>query len=447
VNTEGKKLYGRNEGRLFTPASNTKLVVTAVAAALLPPDFQVFTSLYAAGPIADGILEGDLVLYGQGDPTLGRRCYATDTLVEGACDRDPFAKLRVLADSLRARGVREVRGNLVGDGSWFEPVTIHPTWEFFDLNWWYAAPVSGLGFNDNSVDFTWQPGLSVGAPARITLWPDIGEVLFENRTITVAAGASSDIGDRFYRVPGTARVWAEGQAAMNRPPRTESFAVTDPPLYTARAMRQVLAEAGIAVVGSTRSTTDSMLYRQARSAPPLASVASRPLRDWIFPILNTSQNLFAETLLKHLGRRFGKAGSWEEGLTVERRFLIDSVKIDSTEISLHDGSGLSSANLVSPNAFTKLLRFIRKHPGYPTFAAGLPLAGGVGSLHTRFVGTRLSGRVRAKTGSITGVNTLSGYIERQDGKTIVFSVQANHHALKSREILAAIDSLVLEMGK
>jgi D-alanyl-D-alanine carboxypeptidase/D-alanyl-D-alanine-endopeptidase (penicillin-binding protein 4) len=196
LDEKGKKLYGRNERRLFTPASNTKLVVTAVAAALLPPDFRVFTSLYPAGPVNNGILEGDLVLYGQGDPTLGRRCYATDTLVEGACDRDPFAKLRVLADTLRARGIREVRGDLVGDGSWFEPASIHPSWEVYDLNWWYAAPVSGLGFNDNSVDFTWQPGLNVGAPARITLWPDIGEVLFENRTITVPAGGTSDIGDR-----------------------------------------------------------------------------------------------------------------------------------------------------------------------------------------------------------------------------------------------------------
>jgi len=272
-------------------------------------------------------------------------------------------------------------------------------------------------------------------------------VLFENRTITVPAGSESDIGDRFYRVPGTARVWAEGQAAIDRPARTESFAVTDPALYSARAMRQVLAESGIAVVGSTRSTTDSMLYRQARRAPALADVWSRPLRDWIFPILNTSQNLFAETLLKQLGRGFNGAGSWEAGIAVERRFLIDSVGIDSTEFSLQDGSGLSSANLVSPSAFTRLLRYIRAHPRYATFAAGLPQAGKVGSLHTRFTGTPLAGRVRAKTGSITGVNTLSGYIDRADGRTLTFSVQANHHALKSREILAAIDSVVVELGR
>ena len=447
VDQKGKKLYGRNEGRLFTPASNTKLVVTAVAAAMLPPDFRVRTSVYASAPVVNGVLHGDLVLYGRGDPTLGRRCYATDTLVEGACDRDPFARLRALADTLRQRGLREVRGDLVGDGSWFEPATVHPGWESFDLNWWYAAPVSGLGFNDNSVDFTWQPGPGVGAPARITLWPDIGEVLFENRTVTVPAGADSDVSDRFYRVPGTARVWAEGSAALDHPPRTESFAVTDPSLYAARALRAAILEAGISIAGTTRSTTDSLLYRHARATPSLAEVTSRPLRDWIFPILNTSQNLFAETLLKQLGRRFGRAGSWQEGIAVERRFLIDSVRIDSTEFSLQDGSGLSSANMVTPNAFTRLLRFIRGHPGWATFSPALPRAGRAGSLRTRVVGTRLAGRVRAKTGSITGVNTLSGYIERPDGKVLTFSVQANHHALPTRQILAAIDSLVVEMGR
>jgi D-alanyl-D-alanine carboxypeptidase/D-alanyl-D-alanine-endopeptidase (penicillin-binding protein 4) len=447
LDQNGKKLYGRNDGRLFTPASNTKLVVSAVAAAMLPADFRVRTSVYASAPVVNGVLEGDLVLYGRGDPTLGRRCYATDTLAEGACDRDAFARLRALADTLRRRGLREVRGDLVGDGSWFEPAMLHPGWESFDLNWWYAAPVTGLGFNDNSVDFTWQPGPTVGAPARITLWPDIGEVLFENRTVTVPAGSDSDVGDRFFRVPGTARVWAEGRAALDHPARTESFAVSDPNLYAARALRAAILEAGIAITGTTLSTTDSLLYRHARATPPLAEVTSRPLGDWIFPILNTSQNLFAETLLKQLGRQFGRAGSWPEGIAVERRFLIDSVKIDSTEFSLQDGSGLSSANLITPNAFARLLRFIRQHPGWSTFAAGLPRSGSAGSLRTRFVNTPLAGRVRAKTGSIAGVNTLSGYVERRDGKVLTFSVQANHHALPSRQILAQIDSVVVEMSR
>jgi D-alanyl-D-alanine carboxypeptidase/D-alanyl-D-alanine-endopeptidase (penicillin-binding protein 4) len=209
----------------------------------------------------------------------------------------------------------------------------------------------------------------------------------------------------------------------------------------------MLAQAGIAVTGTTRSTTDSTRYRQARSTRPLAEITSRPFREWVFPILNRSQNWFAEMVLKQLGRRFGKAGSWDEGLALERRFLIDSVRVDSTEFRLVDGSGLASSNLVSPLAFTKILRYIRAQPRAQTFLAGLPQAGAVGSLRSRFVGTPLAGRVRAKDGSIAEVNSLSGFIERPDGRVWTFSVQANHHGQSGRTAIAAIDSVVVEMGR
>ena len=444
---KGSLLYGRNARQLFIPASNTKIVVAAVASALLPPEWTVRTSLYAAGPVAGGVLQGDLVLYGRGDPTFGKRCFATDTLREGACETDSFTRLRQLADALRLRGIREIRGDVVGDGSYFEPTTVHPSWQSFDLNWWYAAPVSGLGFNDNSVDFVWGPGTAPGTPAVITMSPDLGDVVFENRTVTVPPGGVSDIGDRFFREPGTLHVWAEGTAALDRPPSTESFAMPDPNLFTARALRQVLQQAGIAITGTTRATTDSMLYRPARATPPLAEVTSRPLREWVFPILNRSQNWYAEMLLKQLGRQFGRGGSWDEGLAVERRFLIDSVRVDSTEFSLVDGSGLASGNLVSPLAFTRILRYIRSHPRAQTFLAGLPQAGQVGSLRTRFAGTPLAGRVRAKDGSIGRVNSLSGFIERPEGRVLTFSVQANHHAQPGRAAMARIDSVVVEMGR
>jgi serine-type D-Ala-D-Ala carboxypeptidase/endopeptidase (penicillin-binding protein 4) len=442
----GRLLYSRNADRLFIPASNTKVVVSAVASALLPPDWRVKTSVYG-GPVVGGVLLGDLVLYGRGDPTMDRRCYATDSTLPGVCDSDPFIRLRQLADSLRARGVRLVQGDLVGDGSYFESTLVHPNWEQFDLNWWYAAPVSGLGFNDNSVDFTWQAGPAPGAPAAITMTPDLGDLAFENRTVTVPPGGESDIGDRFFRHPGTLQIWAEGTVALDHPRRTESFALPDPNLYAARALRQALADAGIAIAGTTRSTTDSTVYAQLRATMPLAEVSSRPLRDWIFPILNSSQNWFSEMLLKQLGKQFGRGGSWPNGLEVERRFLIDSVRVDSTQISLSDGSGLSSSNLVSPLAFTQILRYIRRHPRYATFATALPLAGAAGSLKSRFIGTPLAARVRAKTGSISRVNSLSGYIELDRRRALTFSVQANHHAQPSRVILDAIDSVVVEMGR
>ncbi len=443
---KGRLLYGRNAERLFIPASNTKLVVSAVASALFPPDWTVKTSVYAAGPLVEGVVQGDLVLYGRGDPTMGRRCYATDTTREEACDRDPFARLRLLAARVRERGVRVVAGDLVGDGSWFDSELVHPDWNGYDLNWWYAAPVSGLGFNDNSVDITWRPGSALDAPAVLTLEPDLGDLTLENRTRTVAIGGRSDIGDRIYREPGTLRLWAEGTVALDHRGGTDYFAMPDPALFTARAFRRMLAEEGIAVLGATRSTTDSMKYAGVRTAP-LAEVESRPLRDWVFPILNTSQNWFAEMLLKTLGRAFGGGGSWREGLAVERRFLVDSVGLDSTLFALADGSGLSAANLVAPAAFTRLLRYMRTHPRRETFLAGLPRAGDTGSLRTRFAGTPLEGRVAAKTGSIARVNTLSGYFTLPPDRTYVFSIQANHHGLTGPQMIAQIDSLVVRMSR
>jgi D-alanyl-D-alanine carboxypeptidase/D-alanyl-D-alanine-endopeptidase (penicillin-binding protein 4) len=448
VDERGRLLYGRNADKLFLPASNTKLLVTTTAAALLSPDWTVSTSVYAAGPVADGIVQGDLVLYGRGDPTMGRRCYATDTTVAGACDQDPFARLRELAQALKAHGIHVVQGDLIGDGSWFDAELTHPDWGSYDLNWWYAAPVAGLGFNDNSVDITWRPGATEDAPAVLTLDPDLGDVMLENRTRTVASGGESDIGDRMYRDAGTLHLWAEGTVALDGRGGLKSFAMPDPNLFTARAFRQALAEAGISVLGTTRSTTDSMKYAFAREGSPLAEAASRPLRDWLFPILNTSQNWYADMLLKQLGRQFGHGGSWSEGVAVERRFLIDSAGVDSTMFAVTDGSGLSAANLVAPLAFTTMLGFIRKHPHFAqNFGAGLPQSGHTGSLKNRFLGTPIEGRVHAKTGSISRVNTISGYFDLPNGHTYLFSVQANHHTQGGRRMLAEIDSIVVAMAK
>jgi D-alanyl-D-alanine carboxypeptidase/D-alanyl-D-alanine-endopeptidase (penicillin-binding protein 4) len=445
VDQKGTLLYGRNADRLFVPASNTKLIVSSVASALLAPDWKITTSVYSNGPVVEGVVHGDLVLYGRGAPFSGLRCYSTDTTQAGVCDTDVFAPLRALVDSLKAKGIRSVAGDLVGDGSWFDGQLVHPGWENYDLNWWYAAPVSGLGFNDNSVDLHWGPGAQENAPATITMIPDLGDVSFENRSRTGPAGGEDNLD--FFRNPGGLELWAQGSVALDSKGGIEYFAMPDPNLFTARAFRQVLAEAGIAVTGTTRSTTDSIEFAPARGTAPLAEHPSRPLRDWVFPILNTSQNWYADMLVKELGRVFGQAGSWSEGIAIERRFLIDSVGADSTQFDLSDGSGLSATNFISPLTFTRVLRFIRQHPHYPTFEAGLPQSANVGSLKRRFVGTPLEGRVRAKTGSISGVNTLSGYFDLPDGRWYTFSVEANHHVLSGRTILAEIDSVVVAMAK
>src|SRR5207249_2062109 len=206
---DGKVLFARNADRFYVPASNTKLVVSAAATVLLPADYRVTTSVYANGRVDNGVLYGDLVLYGRGDPTWSERCFSVDSLAPGACD-SAFTAVAAIADSIRARGLKRVTGKLVGDGSYFEPVLVHPGWNAWDLNWWYAAPVSGLGFHDNSVDFHIAPGAAVDQPPTITWSPELGLFTFENRARTVPADSSTTIGDNFFRTPGTWDIWAEG---------------------------------------------------------------------------------------------------------------------------------------------------------------------------------------------------------------------------------------------
>ena len=338
-----------------------------------------------------------------------------------------------------------VAGDLIGDGSYFDEEIVHPSWEIGDLVWWYAAPVSGLGFNDNSIDVHALPGDSAGAPARVMMTPELGIAPLENRTETGARDARRSF-DVSRSLDGMSYL-ATGVMPLGAKERTEYVAVVDPNRFAALALRRELLAQGIAVRGATRSTVDSFTYQQARTSAPLAEVSSRPLRDWVFAILSNSQNWYAEMALKQLGKRFGTAGSWREGLRVERRFLIDSMQIDSTQFAVEDGSGLASNNLFTPLAFTRLLRFMRAHPNFPAFEAGLPVGGQSGSLKSRFVGTPMAGHLRAKTGSISRVNTLSGFLDRPDGRTLIFSIQANHQTIGGTRMLAAIDSVVVELGR
>jgi serine-type D-Ala-D-Ala carboxypeptidase/endopeptidase (penicillin-binding protein 4) len=443
----GRVLFTRNGDRFSVPASNTKLVVAATATVLMPADYRARTSVYANGTVTNGVLQGDLILYGRGDPTWSERCYSVDTLAAGACD-STWTAVDAIADSLRARGIKRVTGRIVGDGSYFESTITHWNWSSFDLNWWYAAPVSGLGFHDNSVDFQITPGPFVDAPPVVAWNPDLNLFTFENRARTVPADSSTTIGDNFFRKPGTMDIWAEGTVALGRTPWIESFALPDPNLYAARALSASLRKKGIAVEGGVASTVDSMEYRSLRCCgSPLVEYLGRPLSDVVFPILNTSQNWFAEMLLKTVGRQVGDTGSWAKGLDVEKRFLIDSVKVDSTAFSLQDGSGLAAGNLVTPHAFVQLLAYMYRHPKRAPFLAALPRAQQLGSLLRRFQSTPLEGRVLAKTGSINRVNTLSGYVEKANGRVITFSIQVNAHDVRTRQMLAQIDSVVVQLAR
>lgn len=441
----GRLVFGRNADRLFMPASNTKLVVTATALAMLGRDWTVRTPVHAGGPVIGGTLVGDLILYGQGDPTWSARCFAIDTTTTANCEADPLARLRPVAAALKARGIHRIAGAIVGDGSAFEPLLVHPTWENDDVVWGYGAPVSGLGFNENVVTVTLEPTTD-GQPASLRISPELGGLSIDNQVVT-SDTARTRI--QWRRPEGQDIAVVTGTLRRGDRPERNELAVADPNRFSALALAAVLKDSGIVVLGGIRSTTDSSATATHRSLPPLAEIVSRPLADWIFPILNVSQNWVAEMLTKQLGRQFGLGGSWREGVAVERRFLIDEVGLDSTQFMIHDGSGLSAKNAMSPLAFARLLAFMRLHPEFEAFAAGLPQSGMTGTLRNRFRQSALDGRVRAKTGSIGQVNALSGYLERESpgqSPCRTFSVQANHHTLGGRAMIQAIDSVVVAIG-
>ncbi|HEX2191388.1 MAG TPA: D-alanyl-D-alanine carboxypeptidase/D-alanyl-D-alanine-endopeptidase [Longimicrobiaceae bacterium] len=422
----GQALYRRAADRHFVPASNLKLVVAAAAAHLLDPDHRFRTTVHAGGPLREGTIHGDVVLYGRGDPTISGRYFPSATAV-----------LDSLADALHRRGVRRVAG-VTADESYFDSVYLREDWERYDLLWWYAAPVGALGFNDNSIDFRVAPGARPGLPARITGAPVSTFWRLENRSRTVAAGRPKTLD--FDRVPGTNRIVAYGEIPRDAAPRTEYVAVVEPARVTGTVFREALERRGIRVDRAEVRVVSDPARSAAARAQVLAEHVSPPLAQVVGPILGTSQNWFAEQLVKTLGREMRGEGSWAAGLGVEREFLTRVVGIDSAAFVLRDASGLSSGNLVTPAALVRLLAWARTSPRGGLVRDALPVSGRSGSLRSRL--TDLPGRVAAKTGYIGNVDSLSGYVTLADGREVVFSVIANASGLPSSRMKDAIDDVV-----
>jgi D-alanyl-D-alanine carboxypeptidase/D-alanyl-D-alanine-endopeptidase (penicillin-binding protein 4) len=423
----GQTLYARNAGRRFIPASNLKLIVSAAAAHHLDPEFRFRTGLYAAGPVRDGVLEGDLVLYGRGDPMISARYFPSRTAV-----------FEMLADSLRARGIRRISGGIVADESWFDNDYVRPDWDTYDLLWWYGAPVGALGFNDNSIDFRIEPGAGVGSRPRITGQPESGAYTLENAARTVARGQRHTFDLQRGSAPGAVR--AHGNLPLGSGADTESFAVDNPARYTGIVFREALERKRITVARDPVRIVSHPDSSRTGTATLLVEWRSPPLPQAIGPVLMNSQNWFAELLVKTLGREVRGEGSWDAGLAVERAFLTGVVGIDSADFVLRDGSGLSEGNQVTPRALVRLLDYVRRTPRQAIVRRALPLSGAPeGSLRSRL--TDLRGRVAAKTGYIGGVDSMSGFITMPDGREVIFSIISNQGG-PTAQMKAGIDDVV-----
>ena len=428
----GRVLYSRDAARPAVPASAMKLVVAAAAAHHLAPDHRFRTTLHGTGPVRDGVLEGDLVLYGRGDPMISSRFFDS-----------PLTVFEALADSLRARGIRRVQGGVIADESWLDAEYVHADWNAYDRLWWYAAPVGALGFNDNSIDVVVRPGAAVGAPARITPAPASAAYSIENASRTVARGGRATLD--LARGTGPGRVRAAGVIPLGAPVRTMYFAVEEPARWTGTVFRETLERKGIAF-GRTRVEVVSDPVRSpAAGAAVLAEWASPPLDHAIGPVLMRSQNWFAELLVKTLGREVRGEGSWEAGLALEREFLVREVGIPAGDFVLRDGSGLSSRNRITARALVTLLEYVRSTPGQRAVLDALPVSGRTGSLERRL--EDLPGRVAAKTGYIRGVDALAGFVTLPDGRELAFAIVSNESREPSARMKAGIDDVVRAIAR
>jgi D-alanyl-D-alanine carboxypeptidase/D-alanyl-D-alanine-endopeptidase (penicillin-binding protein 4) len=418
--TRGDTLFSYHADRLFLPASNAKLFTTAAALHYLGTDFRFYTILFASGPVRHDTLQGNLVLYGTGDPTFG-----LDT-----------AALAPFADSVVHAGIRTVRGDLVGDASFLGSDLTGPGWSPDNLDQAYAAPPSALGAAANRIRITVEPGDTAGAPALVTVDPPTDYYTIEDAVVT--GGARSRTRIRVDRGPPHGVVALSGVISPRRWSWTTDIVIDQPASFAASLLRQVLAGRGVAVTGATREVTAdppgraSLLLAHAVGgggtpfAGAIAVRTSPALGDLVGEINHLSDNLSAELVFRTVGRAAGGAGSFESGAAAVARFLARDVGIAPSSVRISDGSGLSLEDEASPRALVRLLAYERRAPGQEreAFWRSLPRAGD--ELGGRMAGTAAEGRLRAKTGTLRDVSALTGFVTTGTGEELAFAIIVNN---------------------
>ncbi len=418
-----ENLYARNPSRLFIPASNNKIITAAVALLCLGPDYSFPTLLQTDGTIENGTLKGNLIVKGYGDPSI---------TVEKP-DEDPFQIFRQWASILKSNGILKIGGDLIGDSSSFEKTTFGQGWAWDDLTEGYAAPVSALQFNGNRLWIEIRTVRKHGSFPSVILKPLPHYWIVENGLIANAQSNTEKI--EIQRSPTDESIALQGSIPANINTITRAVAVLDPVHYYLSALKQVLGEEQVNVLtcGIRESRTNS-----PQSLTTLWTHTSPPLSEILKPLLKESLNLHAETLTRALGMELYGIGSFEAGK--ERvEDTLSRMAIDKGRYSYADGSGLSRRNLSSAEILVRILRSMYRSPYFTHFYNALAIAGQDGTLEKRLKGTKAENNVRAKTGSMSSVSSISGYLVTADGEMLAFSMLANNFLASKSEVDSAQD--------
>lgn len=427
---DGGLVFGRHATDAVIPASNAKVFTAAAAWLRLGPEWRWTTTVAAQGGLGpDGTLAGDLLVRGDGDPTISARFgggRATATFEQWAT-------------ILRARGLRRVAGDLLLDDSAFDAQRLHPDWPENQIARWYSAEIAALTLNDGCVDVLVT---AAGARPRIVADPATAYVEWDNDARATASRREHQVS--FWRAAGGNRIRIWGQVWTGAADAPFSVPVQDPALFFGQVLRESLARGGITVEGTVRRATAD----EARRDGPAWVRHRAPLGLAVGVCLARSQNLYAEHLCKTLGRETRGEGSWAAGCAAIAEAL-RVAGVPAGAVALRDGSGYSRESRVTADALARVLVHLGRRPDFEAWRACLAAPGEPGTLDDRLTESPVRDRVRAKTGYLAGVSALSGYAQGADGAWYAFAVLVNGlkgPAAPAKRLQDRIARLLVESG-
>lgn len=404
---KGEVLYEHNADKLLIPASNMKILTSAAALQTLGEDYRFRTDLYLSTLPKNGILNGDVMIKGYGDPTL----HTEDSLkVEDGVSVEKIAAI------LKEKGVTRINGNLILDESYFDSIRLGHGWTWDDESAYYNPELSALGINRGTVKLDYHPG-TIGAKVPIQLSPKTSYVQVINGAKTVGSGQGNTF--QIQRKRGTNIIEVSGNLPQNTAPDYERIPIQDPARYTGTVLQEKMVQAGINLSPQSRIHTGVIPPNRIK----IAELQSLPLKELITYQNKKSDNFYAEMITKVLGAVKRNQGSTQAGTKVITDTLI-AIGVDP-HFNIVDGSGLTRYDQISPRQVASVLEEMTKQPAFTSYYNSLPIAGVDGTLKTRLQQTAAAKNMRAKTGSMQDVNCLSGFINTKDGEKLVFSILMN----------------------
>ena len=421
---EPQVIYQYDNERSVQPASVMKLVTTAAALSLLDPKATVATDIYVTGEVVEGRLDGDVIIKGHGNALLSS--------ARSMFPREAFAN--AVAMALRKEGIKEVAGNIVGDGTMLKQSPVPSEWTWEDMGNHYAPAISGLNYGDNMFEIVLNTSRKGQKPSVVKIEPMVDGLSIDNQLMSNDYAFDSAY---VFGAPFQNERILLGAVPHRQPQFRVKGDVPDPAQFAASRIKTSLIGSGIAVKGQALSAGKDNVpdYEKARL---IFSHKSEPL-SFVAKQTNVfSVNLFAEMLLRQIALAYGD-GSETAGIGKVMEFL-RAKGIDVEGMRMFDGCGLAPADRVTAHMIVELLA---KMHANQDFVSSLAVAGKTGTVYSFLKNTRLEGKARLKTGTTKAVIAYSGYAEGSDGKTYIVSIIVNNHGCVSSAVRKNIEKMML----